>query len=267
MPGRHIIGLMIPIFEQFCGMIMSLPQSFSQYTNGWKAFSLALGMGVLILFGLTLQFGYEESFLILNKSWGKLWDAIMPHLTHLADGAMVGGVFGLIYARRSPGLVLGLLFSLVLVALSVALLKHGVFAEWHRPPGIFDQSEVNLLSLGKENRFSFPSGHSAAAACLGWYLSTVWRKSFWGIMVGMTTVFLGFTRVYIGVHFPGDVAAGLVVGLLLAIVGTFFASYMEKSIRKRSELVQKSVQYILAGLALLFLLFGIVNTITKYYLP
>lgn len=247
-------------------MITSPPESFSQYKNAWKAFSLSLGLGILFFLTVTLQYGYEGSFLLLHKSWGGFWDSVMPHVTHLADGAIVGGVFGIVYARTKPGLVTGLMASLILVAVSVALLKQGVFNGWHRPASVFGNDEVHLLSLGKETQFSFPSGHSAAAACLGWFIATVRPKMRWGALVGVTAVLLGFTRVYIGVHFPGDVAAGLVVGLVMAVVGTILSNRAGQYLIHQSTMFQKRIQYALTGLALLFLIFGIANTIIKYYL-
>ena len=67
-------------------------------------------------------------------------------------------------------------------------------------------------SPAPEHTFSFPSGHAmgsmalvAALAVLAW--PTRWR---WlAIVVGGAFTFLvGFSRVYLGVHFPSDVAAG-----------------------------------------------------------
>lgn len=68
------------------------------------------------------------------------------------------------------------------------------------------------LSPAPEHTYSFPSGHAmgsmalvAALAVLAW--PTRWR--WWAIAVGgVFTVLVGFSRVYLGVHFPSDVVAG-----------------------------------------------------------
>lgn len=68
------------------------------------------------------------------------------------------------------------------------------------------------LSPSPEHTYSFPSGHSmgsmafvAALAVLAW--PTRWR--WWAIVLGgVFTGLVGFSRVYLGVHFPSDVVAG-----------------------------------------------------------
>lgn len=242
------------------------PYFLSPYKRTWTFYSVSLVSGILFLGSITFLYGYADSFKLLHLFWGELWDAAMPHLTHLADGAMIGGVFGLMYFKRKPELVLALLLSLILVAFTVAFLKQGVFSDWHRPASVLGLESVRLLSLGNETQLSFPSGHSAAAACLGWFIATVSTRSIWGFVAGIVAIFLGFTRVYIGVHFPGDVAAGLALGMCMAILGTFLVTKLQPFLSVKSQLFRQRLSSAIAFLSLIFLIAGIFNTLTKYYL-
>ncbi|MCW2901239.1 MAG: hypothetical protein JWO67_3504 [Streptosporangiaceae bacterium] len=65
--------------------------------------------------------------------------------------------------------------------------------------------------------YSFPSNHSVlagAAALAVWGLD---RRL--GIIAVLNAVFIAFSRVYIGVHYPHDVVAGLLLGSLVAWMG------------------------------------------------
>jgi hypothetical protein len=83
-------------------------------------------------------------------------------------------------------------------------------------------------SVAPEHTYSFPSGHSmgsmafvAALAVLAW--PTRWR--WWAIVLGgVFTLLVGFSRVYLGVHFPSDVVAGWSASLAW-VLGVSQAAY------------------------------------------
>lgn len=59
---------------------------------------------------------------------------------------------------------------------------------------------------------SFPSGHSASAAAFAVAVGDVLPPLRWPLRVAGSVV--AFSRVYTGVHYPGDVAAGVLSGLV-----------------------------------------------------
>jgi undecaprenyl-diphosphatase len=74
---------------------------------------------------------------------------------------------------------------------------------------------VRALVIGRRpDGWSFPSGHSAAAFSGAWILSTVWpgRAPLFFALASL----VGFSRIYVGAHYPGDVFSGAALGMLIA---------------------------------------------------
>jgi undecaprenyl-diphosphatase len=72
--------------------------------------------------------------------------------------------------------------------------------------------------LVPQSGFSFPSGHALAAATFYPLLARAWARArpgdeigAWGIAI-LLALFIGFGRLYLGVHWPTDVLAGWALG-------------------------------------------------------
>ena len=65
----------------------------------------------------------------------------------------------------------------------------------------------------------FPSDHATGAGAIAAGLMFVsWRL---GLVTTLLALLIAFSRVYVGVHFPQDVAAGLALGAVVAVLGVF----------------------------------------------
>ncbi len=102
-----------------------------------------------------------------------------------------------------------------LVALLVGQLV-GIPIDRARP---YDKmSKVHVL-VDRTTDFSFPSDHALVAGAVAVGLLFANRR--WGIVACVAAVLMGFARVYVGAHYPGDVAAGLAIGAALATMGGY----------------------------------------------
>lgn len=61
---------------------------------------------------------------------------------------------------------------------------------------------------------SFPSGHTAASFAAATAIYAMNRK--WGIAAYIFAAVMGFSRLYLGVHFPTDVVCGAILGTIMA---------------------------------------------------
>lgn len=125
----------------------------------------------------------------------------------------------LLYGTKHSRYAAGLLLASIGSGCSVWALK--LFFALPRP---FDP--IALISI---DSFSFPSGHAAAAAALYGFIiyivsktiRTNWRGEALIAALGALIILIGFSRLYLGVHYLSDVVAGYIVGFVWARVGTY----------------------------------------------
>ncbi|MDD3140911.1 MAG: phosphatase PAP2 family protein [Lachnospiraceae bacterium] len=79
-------------------------------------------------------------------------------------------------------------------------------------PRPFAEIEALTILIKAPHDFSFPSGHTCASfAVAGIYFKMLPKK--YGLSAIILAVLIGFSRLYVGVHYPTDVLGGLIIGL------------------------------------------------------
>lgn len=82
---------------------------------------------------------------------------------------------------------------------------------FHHPRPI-GQPGIRSLYLSSATGYSFPSGHSQGAATFYPYTWRRWPGLVWKTAGLFMILFIGFSRLYLGVHWPGDVIGGYLIG-------------------------------------------------------
>ena len=77
--------------------------------------------------------------------------------------------------------------------------------------------------------FSFPSGHTYASFAAA--LILYFHKKSWGVAAFLLAALIAFSRLYLYVHYPTDVLAGIALGLL---IGWLSHKVIQTILRRRS---------------------------------
>ena len=90
-----------------------------------------------------------------------------------------------------------------------------------------------LTLVARPHGWSFPSGHTASAFAAAFALRLQNRRL--GVPALVLAGFIGFTRMYLYVHFPTDILGGVALGLALGACGSLLADKISNRWAKRSE--------------------------------
>lgn len=154
-----------------------------------------------------IQNGLE--WIIVIQSLGGWLELPMKFLTFLGHENFFFLVLPLIYWSVDAGL--GLRIGLILATSNYlnAILKM-LFAA---PRPYWVSAQVKPFSY--EASFGIPSNHAQNAAPLWSILAAALNKRWAWILAFILTFFIGFSRLYLGVHFVHDVLAGWLMGYLV----------------------------------------------------
>lgn len=195
------------------------------YSNISKIFKIAIGLclGIaILLFFVSYTAGREVVFLWLNIDLGNTADLVFNFFSHLAEGWIWIPYFLLIFGWFKKDWIF-ILLNFLISTLLTQIPKNFIWAKVSRPLASNIAPEQIHTVKGVEMHFwnSFPSGHTATAFTL--FLLTVYlfpKRSVLAIGL-LYAVACGYSRIYLGQHFPLDVAGGITVAITTLLICIF----------------------------------------------
>lgn len=151
-------------------------------------------------------------------------DTVFPIITMLGEAGIGWIVLSLILlcfkkTRRTGVLVLA---AMTVTLLFGELMMKNIVCR-PRPCSVF--TDFPML-IARPTSYSFPSGHTSSSFAAALILTLRHKKIGW--LAYIPAALIAFSRIFLFVHYPTDVFAGMLLGTLAALLTYFIAKAIQK---------------------------------------
>ena len=213
----------------------------------------------------------KELFLYLNGIHSPLWDYSMTLFTLTPTWLIFYGIILITIVKRYERKSLLIFISLALLILFAdqfaGILKHTI--QRLRPSNDPLISPLTHLFFKKGGEFGFVSAHAANTFAFATFSLLLFRNSRYTLFILPWAALIAYSRVYLGVHYPGDILGGAILGIIIGILIYKLLLYFESRINPvnlfvRNPLKDKEAnKIILTGLFILVMAVGIITLLLQ----
>ncbi|KGP92206.1 hypothetical protein N780_01190 [Pontibacillus chungwhensis BH030062] len=208
---------------------------------------VTIGMAVYLFAELAEQVIEEEKFAFdqmvtdwvqdIQAPWlGTMfgWITELGSVMLLTVASVLFALFIYFFTKKSRWVIVYFAINMLGISLLTKVLKL-----------LFERQRPEVLQQYDGTGFSFPSGHSTGSMVFYGFMiymvsTTRWKKSIRYVLntiLGLLIFLIGFSRVYLGVHFPTDILAGFAFGiswLFVCIYGLELTLWRQRRRQKRT---------------------------------
>lgn len=176
--------------------------------------------------GLKSMTNFEISILLwIQENLRGVMDGFWISVTSLADKGIFWILLGVLLLcfkkTRTTGVTL--LIALLINHVMTNMILKDLFG---RPRPYVASTEIVTL-IKQLSSYSFPSGHTSASFSGALVLYRMMPKKV-SIPALILAAMIGFSRMYVGVHFPTDVLGGIVVGVIASTAAYYLVQFIKE---------------------------------------
>ena len=178
--------------------------------------------------------------LSLNGSDSLFWDGCMLVYTSMAVWAPLALM--MLYVLMKNNNIKDFLLLVVLIALVATLtdqISSGFckpfFARWRPTNDPMLMYAVDVVNETRGGRYGFTSSHAANSFGIATFIMLLIRNRALSVSLMTWAAMNAFTRIYLGVHYPGDIFAGTVIGVVVGWAVYRLYVYIQNHKRRNSR--------------------------------
>lgn len=165
-----------------------------------------------------------EIIKFLQSFSGPIVDRLFETITFLGEEAIYVLFIVILYWCINKKIALRLAFIQIFSMVINGAIKDIVKAQ--RPIG---ENGIFSLRVTTATGYSFPSGHTQGTATFWSALMKIYKKPWIYILGCFTIIAVALSRLYLGVHWPQDVVAGIVFGIISMLAADKIVYYTYKN--------------------------------------
>ena len=138
------------------------------------------------------------------------------------------------YRKKSWIVLLGIVLAIVLANEITSSLMKPYFQRLRPSNEPSLQGLIHLVDGYKGGKFGFASSHAANTFGVATFFFLLFKTTKkWIGWLFLWAVAMTYTRIYLGVHYPGDILVGGMIGVLAGITGFRFQKWLNEYLAKR----------------------------------
>ena len=201
------------------------PVSFRQTLAKAKWLLVWYGLFLLASAAFVFSINKGSSFRYLTQNHTAGADSFFKYFTHFGDGLFVLALCVVFLIQKKYYQSLLIFITYVVSGILSQVIKNVVLAD--RPQLYFSKLGQTIHEVPGVKMYtihSFPSGHTTTAFALAIMLALIYPGKPIHFLFLAMAIGVGFSRIYLGQHFPIDVWAGACLGVMSSLLVFFLFS-------------------------------------------